>query len=245
MNYSRAAGLSRFVVVLIAIVLVCSVTVCGLYISDETQLKGIFEDDAVRLGLDLAGGSVVTFQAQTDDTGDALDTGMESVYKVMRDRLDNQGLTEALCYRVEDDMVTIEIPDVDDPQEAIENFMQTAKLEFRNADDKTVIEGSHIENAYATYFNGDTGITEIGVSLKLTSEGAALFKEATAAAVSAGSSKNYISIVIDGRVISGSTVIKASAGIRTYEDTVALIEAGASRIGTSAGISIVQSAPKN
>ena len=45
--------------------------------------------------------------------------------------------------------------------------------------------------------------------------------------------------------LSGSTVIKASAGIRTYEDAKALIEAGASRIGTSAGISIVQSAPKN
>ena len=42
--------------------------------------------------------------------------------------------------------------------------------------------------------------------------------------------------------LSGNTVIKASAGIRTYEDTMALIEAGASRIGTSAGIAIVTSA---
>ena len=45
--------------------------------------------------------------------------------------------------------------------------------------------------------------------------------------------------------LSGHAVIKASAGIRTYEDAVALIEAGASRLGTSAGISIITSAPKN
>ena len=42
--------------------------------------------------------------------------------------------------------------------------------------------------------------------------------------------------------LSGSAVIKASAGIRSYADATALIEAGASRIGTSAGISIMESA---
>ena len=45
--------------------------------------------------------------------------------------------------------------------------------------------------------------------------------------------------------LSGGTVIKASAGIRSYADAISLIEAGASRIGTSAGISIVESAPKS
>ena len=33
--------------------------------------------------------------------------------------------------------------------------------------------------------------------------------------------------------------VKASGGVRTYEDAIAMIEAGASRIGTSNGISIV------
>ena len=42
--------------------------------------------------------------------------------------------------------------------------------------------------------------------------------------------------------LSGSAVIKASAGIRSYADAISLIEAGASRIGTSAGISIMESA---
>ena len=43
--------------------------------------------------------------------------------------------------------------------------------------------------------------------------------------------------------LSARALLKASAGIRTYEDAISLIEAGASRLGTSAGISIVTSAP--
>ncbi|MEG2097427.1 MAG: deoxyribose-phosphate aldolase, partial [Pseudoflavonifractor sp.] len=33
--------------------------------------------------------------------------------------------------------------------------------------------------------------------------------------------------------------VKASGGVRTYEDAVAMIEAGASRLGASAGIQII------
>ena len=37
--------------------------------------------------------------------------------------------------------------------------------------------------------------------------------------------------------------LKASAGIRCYEDAVALVEAGADRLGTSAGVAIVTGGP--
>ena len=42
MNYSRVTSISRFVLLVLAIVLVCSLAVCGLYIDDDTRLKGIF-----------------------------------------------------------------------------------------------------------------------------------------------------------------------------------------------------------
>ncbi len=41
-----------------------------------------------------------------------------------------------------------------------------------------------------------------------------------------------------------SVKVKASAGIRSYEDAVKLIEAGAERLGTSAGVAIVEGAEK-
>jgi len=38
--------------------------------------------------------------------------------------------------------------------------------------------------------------------------------------------------------------VKAAAGIRTLKDTLAMIEAGANRIGTSTGVAIIEEAPK-
>jgi protein-export SecD/SecF family membrane protein len=203
MNYLRTASISRFILMLISILLVCSVVVCGVYFNDEKQLKGIFEDGTIRLGLDLAGGSVVTFEAQTDDSGSTLDMGMESVYTIMRDRLDGQGLTEALCYRVGDKMITIEIPDVEDPNEAIRNFMQTSKLAFKDSSGKVVLEGADVESAYAGYYPTADGVSEIAVSLELKDTGRTKFAAATEAAAK---TKDYIGIYIDDVLISQPTV---------------------------------------
>ena len=236
MNYSRAASVSRFVLLLLAIVLICTVTVTGVYISDDTQLKGIFEEGTIRLGLDLAGGSVVTFQAKTEDSGSDLEAGMESVYTVMRDRLDGQGLTEALCYLTGDDMITIEIPDVEDPNEAIANFMQTAKLQFKDKNGNVVLEGEHVESALGGSFQVSEGKYEYAVSLSLTAEGAKKFAAATK---TAAASKDTIGIYIDGQMISQPTVNEEITdgqaiitGNFTYETASALannINAGAFR----------------
>ena len=43
-------------------------------------------------------------------------------------------------------------------------------------------------------------------------------------------------------VLGDSMGIKASGGVRTYEQAVSMIEAGASRIGSSAGIAIIREA---
>ncbi len=203
MNYSRAAGVSRFVLLVIAIVLVCSVAVCGIYINDDTQLKGIFEDDAVRLGLDLAGGSVVTFEAQPNEGDSITAEGMDGVYQVLRQRLDDEGLTEALCYLVGDNMITIEIPDIDNPEEAIEKYMQTYKLEFKDSSGNVALTGEHVETAVPSYFTNDKGVTEICVQLKLTEDGSKRFAEVTKAAAKNGTT---VGIYRDGILLSNPTV---------------------------------------
>lgn len=40
-------------------------------------------------------------------------------------------------------------------------------------------------------------------------------------------------------VVGDNTLIKAAGGVRTYEDAISMIEAGANRIGTSGGVKIV------
>jgi deoxyribose-phosphate aldolase len=46
------------------------------------------------------------------------------------------------------------------------------------------------------------------------------------------------------RTVGSAVAVKASGGIRTYEDAAAMIEAGAARIGTSAGVEIMKSLRK-
>jgi deoxyribose-phosphate aldolase len=45
------------------------------------------------------------------------------------------------------------------------------------------------------------------------------------------------------RTVSPGLKVKAAGGIHTYEDALAMIEAGASRIGASRGVALVQGAP--
>ncbi len=42
--------------------------------------------------------------------------------------------------------------------------------------------------------------------------------------------------------VAGRAEVKAAGGIHTYEDAIALIEAGATRLGASAGVAIVKGA---
>jgi SecD/SecF fusion protein len=100
-------------------------------------------------------------------------------------------------------MITIEIPDIDDPNEAIASFMQTAKLQFKNSSGGVVLEGEHVESAYAGSYQTKDGVYEICVSLELTPEGAAKFAAATK---TAAATKDYIGIYIDGMEISRPTV---------------------------------------
>ena len=44
------------------------------------------------------------------------------------------------------------------------------------------------------------------------------------------------------RVVGARTGVKAAGGIRTYKDALAMITAGANRIGTSAGVTILHEA---
>ena len=131
MNYTRAVSVSRFILVILCIALVLSIAVCGV---DSWGLGGIFESGTIRLGLDLSGGSIITYSADTEDTGETLAKGMDGILESMRTRLDAQGLTEANVYLVGDNMITLEIPSITDPNEAVETFGAAAVLTFRDAD---------------------------------------------------------------------------------------------------------------
>ncbi len=83
---------------------------------------------------------------------------------------------------------------------------------------------------------------EKAIATRLSCEAGAHFVK-TCTGVSAG-----VATVEDIRLMKknliGDVKLKASSGIRTYADAMALIEAGADRLGTSAGIAIISDADK-
>ena len=80
------------------------------------------------------------------------------------------------------------------------------------------------------------------IATKLACEAGASFVK-TCTGVSAGAATAEDVALMKANCAPGVKV-KASAGIRTYEDAVKLIEAGAERLGTSAGIAIAEGEEK-
>lgn len=216
MNLQRAVSLSRFMLILLCIALLIVTAVYGFTIGSYSQ-KGVFEDGVIKLGLDLAGGSSLTYQAQTTDTGEALASGIKSAIQVMRQRCDSYGLTEANVYSVGEDKITVEIPSVSNPEEAAKMLMATARLTFKDYEGNVVLEGSDVKSADYKY--GDTdgdNMAEYFVELKLNDEGAKKFQEATKkaaqkAAQNAPREQQTINIYMDDQLISNPTVSKEFA----------------------------------
>ena len=89
----------------------------------------------------------------------------------------------------------------------------------------------------------ETGLltdTEKALATRLACEAGAHFVK-TCTGFSAGVATVEDIILMSQNIFDGAE-LKASAGIRTYEDAMALIEAGAARLGTSAGVAIMEGA---
>lgn len=182
-------------------------------------------DEGVRLGLDLVGGSIITFEGMADDTISAedLNRDMNAVESMLRGRLDYLQLYEASVYRVGERRVTVEIPSISDPEEAVQKLGSTAQLEFTNADGETVILGSDVKQATAKFGALDnTGVQQNYVEVVLNEEGAAKFTEGTKKAASASDGKNYILITLDGEEISRPSVNAQYATTGITGDTVVI-----------------------
>lgn len=201
-----------FTAMLLVIVLLGVVTFTGLDFGFFAIPAITDTDEGVRLGLDLVGGSIITFEAMVEGEMDAdtLNANMNSVEGMLRSRLDQLELYEATIYRVGDKRITVEIPSITNPEEAVQKLGSTAKLEFKDSDGEVVIEGKDIAKSEAMYGVVDaTRIQQNYVKLTLTDEASKAFAEATKeAAGKTEDNKNYIDIQLDGETVSKPFVNK-------------------------------------
>lgn len=190
--------------------------------------------DSIRQGLDLKGGVYVVYEAQTDKTGAELDELIQQVIEVFSKRVDGMGLTEPLIIREGEKRIRVELPGVQNAQEAIETIGKTAQLKFVTADNEVVVTGSNVAKSQATLGEGNAP----QVSLEFDSEGAKKFAEATGKLAGLEDAMDrIIYIILDDEIISspvvssqipnGQASISGGFTIETASNLAALIRAGA------------------
>lgn len=171
--------------------------------------SGALGDQGIKRGIDLAGGSVITFQAETETA--PTDDQMNVVESILQTRLNNAGYTESRISKGDNGKITVEIPSVYETDEAADLLGKMAQLSFRDADNNIILDGA-TDIKTASYKYGPTsenGVSEPYVQVEFTPEAKSKFAEATrTAAAKSSENKNYISIMMDETVISSPRVSK-------------------------------------
>ncbi len=173
-------------------------------------------ETGIRQGIDLAGGSVITFQA---DTENPTDEQMNTVRAIYETRLNSKGYTESRISVGEGGKITIEIPSAGMPEnegetvgtaaaqtdDIVELLSSVAKLTFRNADGEVVVDGTEVKSAQSMYGRpGENAAMQYYIALEFNAEGAEKFADATEAA--AASATPIVQIVMDEEVVSAPQV---------------------------------------
>ena len=187
----------------------------GVGVEKTGSAKGI------DLGLDLAGGVSITYQAVGDEAPSAEDMS-DTIYKLQQ-RVE-QYSTEAQVYKEGTDRINIEIPGLSDANAVLEELGQPGSLYFINEfdasgnsnyerytgqlnksieelieDGSVILTGDDIKSAQAGTIQNDMGQPENVVELSLNDSGTAKFAEAT---TKAAVNQDTIMIYYDGKAVS-------------------------------------------
>ena len=146
---------------------------------------------------------------------------------MIQERLTDKGYAEATVQQIGTDGIRVEIPDVTDPSAVLDLIGSTAKLEFKDPEGHTFMDGSMVKTAVYQFNEGDHQ-----VAFTLTDEGAKIFADMTSNNIG-----KTLGIYLDGEELLAPTVqsaITTGSGVITqmqsaeYAQTVAAqIQSGA------------------
>lgn len=184
--------------------------------------------DSLALGLDLRGGVYVEYSCAAPEGSEAdFGTLLSGTIRVIQERLTDKGYAEATVQQIGTDGIRVEIPDVTDPSAVLDLIGSTAKLEFKDPDGNTFMDGSMVKTAVYQFNEGDHQ-----VAFTLTDEGAKIFADMTSNNIG-----KTLGIYLDGEELLPPTVqsaITTGSGVITqmqsaeYAQTVAAqIQSGA------------------
>ncbi|MDD6043505.1 MAG: protein translocase subunit SecF [Eubacteriaceae bacterium] len=223
--------------------------------------------EEMKFGLDINGGVYVVLEADQDDisdmSADELKQVMEQTRAVLNNRVNAMGISEATVSIEGTDRLRVEMPGVENAEEAIAQIGQTAQLSFLLADGTVALTGEDVKDAG---IDTDTENGGYKIDLSFTSDGADKFAAATKQASSGqvktnevfeqiGIENNAVIIMLDNNIVTAPTcdqtinqasceITRRGGGYSKEEasNTAALIKGGALPISLHDITSSVQTA---
>lgn len=183
----------------------------------------------IRRGLDLSGGVDIVYEADKESVTEA---EMDAAISLLQGRLDWNGWSEAEVAQEGEKRIRVQIPGVENAEEAIQSIGQTAQLSFVDEAGNILLTGDMVENAEKAVGTVDEyGNAAPYVALEFNDAGAERFAEATQANIG-----KVLSIVMDDTVISapmvqtaitdGKAMITGQFTAEEAEELASLIRAG-------------------
>lgn len=167
----------------------------------------------IKQGLDLKGGVYVVLEAVDTPEAPVTEDRVKQAMAVIENRVNAFGVAEPIIQMQGQRRIIVELAGISDPDEAVNNLIKTAFLEFKTEDGTTVLTGRQLKTAKEST-NPQSGEAE--VNLEFEPDGAKTFAEVTAANVG-----KRISIVLDGVEVQSPMVREAipngKAQISPYE----------------------------
>ncbi len=199
-------------------VLALAITLAVFYVRDIDRFPFSF-------GLDLAGGTQVTYVADTSDVPEEEINGrMDALQQVIERRVNALGVSEPKVYTASSSVLTglpsshrlvVELPGVTDIAEATRAIGQTPHLEFRIFNKETEqfdsvgLQGGHVTSAGVQFLQGIGGAltNEPVVVVNFNGEGGRMFADLTRNNVG-----NLLGIYLDGALISSPVIVTPILG---------------------------------
>lgn len=165
-NVMRASNTWRLVAVILLVLVALYVDVAAEH---PAWVKSLLfwqpegrHDIALRLGLDLQGGLQVLLAADPP-AGQELDpASMETARRIVENRVNALGLTEPVVQAQGERRIIVELPGIEDPEQAVETIKGTALLEFVDAGYVPLREGTTVTTTLGG--PGSTASVEIPVT---------------------------------------------------------------------------------
>ena len=207
------------------LLLVIAIFIVALYYSLSKPIK---------LGLDLKGGAYVVLEAVKDQNKNVKidNNAMNRLIEVLNRRVNGIGVAESTIQKAGDNRVIIELPGLQNTEDAIKLIGKTALMEFKLMNDgtlgETLLTGSALKKAEVSYDN----LGRPQISFEMTTEGAQVFAKITRENIG-----RQLAITLDGvvqtapkintEIPSGSGVITGNYTVEEAKGTAALLNAGA------------------